>query len=70
LVLLSGAILVATATACSSPDPRSSFAAAWGAIIGLFGFVCWLIAFYRLAAEGFDRTYTTIELRSYGGIST
>jgi hypothetical protein len=47
VVLLSGTILVATATAPTLPEPRSAGVAACGAIIGLVGLVCWLVAFFR-----------------------
>ena len=47
LVLLSGVLMLATATAPTLPEQRSMYMALGGSVVGLIGFVCWLLAFVR-----------------------
>lgn len=47
LVLLSGVLMLATATASTLPEQRSMYLAIGGTVVSLIGLVSWLIAFLR-----------------------
>jgi hypothetical protein len=45
LVLLSGVLMLATATAATLPESRSMGMAIGGTVVGLIGLIAWVIAF-------------------------